>query len=291
VLAGKSAVISGAASPRGIGFATARLFVQHGARVAILDIDAAGATRAAHEVGDGHVGIGCTVAERDSCQAAAHQVLEAFGTVDILTNNAGITRPVKTMDITEAVRHRIVDVNMTGVLFLRQAFIPAMRERKRGSIACISSVSAQRGGGIFGGPHYSAAKAGVLGLTKAMARELGPVISSGFMTIRALEVATRLEADRGNVAVLHVATIKPLDTATILRKAGRTGRIVVAAKNHSVIGGLGEAVATLLMREGVYPPLFRQVALPNAFLDAGALPTLNDRYGISASAMSTSIKG
>ncbi len=131
----------------------------------------------------------------------------------------------------------------------------------------------------------------MLGLTKAMARELGPVISSGFMTMRALEVATRLEADRGNVAVLHVAAIKPLDTATILREAGRTGRMVVAAENHSVIGGLGEAMATLLMREGVYPPLFRQVALPDAFLDAGALPTLHDRYDIFTSAKSISIKG
>jgi NAD(P)-dependent dehydrogenase (short-subunit alcohol dehydrogenase family) len=65
-------------------------------------------------------------------------------------------------------------VNLRGVFYLSQAFIPHMRERKQGSIACMSSVSAQRGGGIFGGPHYSAAKAGVLGLAKAMARELGP---------------------------------------------------------------------------------------------------------------------
>src|SRR6185295_9181262 len=61
-----------------------------------------------------------------------------------------------------------------GVLYLSQAFVPHMRERKRGSIACMSSVSAQRGGGVFGGPHYSAAKAAVLGLAKAMAREFGP---------------------------------------------------------------------------------------------------------------------
>jgi NAD(P)-dependent dehydrogenase (short-subunit alcohol dehydrogenase family) len=114
------------------------------------------------------------VAERESCQTAARQVLAAFDAVDILINNAGITQPVKTMDITEADWRRIIDVNMTGVLYLSQAFIPHMRERRQGSIACMSSVSAQRGGGVFGGPHYSAAKAGVLGLAKAMARELGP---------------------------------------------------------------------------------------------------------------------
>lgn len=117
------------------------------------------------------------------------------------------------------------------------------------------------------------------------------VISSGFMTMRALEAAKLLEADRVDVAVLHVPTIKPLDAATILREAGRTGRMVVVAENHSVIGGLGEAVAGLLMREGVHPPAFRQVALPDEFLDAGALPTLHDRYGISAEAMARSIKG
>jgi NAD(P)-dependent dehydrogenase (short-subunit alcohol dehydrogenase family) len=174
LLQNKTAVISGAASARGIGFATARLFAQHGARVAILDLDEAGAQRAAQELGNAHTGIACNVAERESCEGAAGQVLDAFGSVDILINNAGITQPVKTMDITEADWRRIVDVNMTGVLYLSQAFIPHMRERKQGSIACMSSVSAQRGGGIFGGPHYSAAKAGVLGLAKAMARELGP---------------------------------------------------------------------------------------------------------------------
>jgi transketolase len=117
------------------------------------------------------------------------------------------------------------------------------------------------------------------------------VISSGFMTMRSLEVAASLAADGIAVAVLHSPTIKPLDSATILREAGRTGRMVVVAENHSVIGGLGEAVASLLMREGVHPPAFRQVALPDAFLDAGALPTLHDRYGISAAAMAASIKG
>ncbi len=174
LLTGKTAVISGAASPRGIGLATARLFAQHGARVAILDLDEVGAKRAATELGDGHVGLACDVADRESCEAAARQSIEALGAVDILINNAGVTQPVKVMGVTEADWHRIVNVNMTGVLFLSQAFIPHMRERRRGSIACMSSVSAQRGGGIFGGPHYSAAKAGVLGLAKAMARELGP---------------------------------------------------------------------------------------------------------------------
>jgi len=115
------------------------------------------------------------------------------------------------------------------------------------------------------------------------------MISSGIMTMRALEVAKALEKDRIGVAVLHVPTIKPLDTETILREAKRQGRLVVVAENHTVIGGLGEAVATTLMQAGTVVP-FRQVGLPDEFLDAGALPTLHDRYGISANVMAEAIK-
>ena len=89
--------------------------------------------------------------------------------------------------------------------------------------------------------------------------------------------------------MLHVPTIKPLDEATILAEVKRMGRLVVVAENHSVIGGLGEAVAGLLMRSGVRTA-FRQIGLPDAFLDAGALPTLHDRYGISTQMMSQQIK-
>jgi transketolase len=116
------------------------------------------------------------------------------------------------------------------------------------------------------------------------------LVSSGIMTMRSLEAAKALEQDNVDVAVLHVPTIKPLDTATILREAKRTGRMVVVAENHSVIGGLGEAVARTLLGAGV-TPAFRQIALPDAFLDAGALPTLHDRYGISTEAMCNTIKG
>ena len=115
------------------------------------------------------------------------------------------------------------------------------------------------------------------------------VISSGIMTMRALEVAEALKADNVGVAVLHTPTIKPLDEEAVIREARRSGRLVVVAENHSVVGGLGEAVAGTLLRAGVAPP-FRQIGLPDAFLDAGALPTLHDRYGISTLAMATSIK-
>jgi transketolase len=106
------------------------------------------------------------------------------------------------------------------------------------------------------------------------------IVSSGLMTMRALEAAQVLAGDRIDAAVLHVPTIKPLDNEAILSEAAKTGRLVVVAENHSIVGGLGEAIAGLLMRSGVHPA-FRQIALPDEFLAAGALPTLHDRYGIS----------
>lgn len=116
------------------------------------------------------------------------------------------------------------------------------------------------------------------------------IVSSGLMTMRSLEAAKKLGNDKVDVAVLHVPTIKPLDVETIRRECARTGRLVVVAENHTIVGGLGEAVAAELMRSGIHPA-FRQIALPDEFLDAGALPTLHDRYGISTEAMVSSIKG
>jgi transketolase len=116
------------------------------------------------------------------------------------------------------------------------------------------------------------------------------IISSGIMTMRALEAVKALTDDRVDAAVLHVPTIKPLDEKAILREAGKSGRLVVVAENHTVIGGLGEAVAGLLMRSGIHPA-FRQIGLPDEFLAAGALPTLHDRYGISTAEVARQIKG
>ena len=116
------------------------------------------------------------------------------------------------------------------------------------------------------------------------------IISSGFMTMRALEVAQKLKADNIGVAVLHCPTIKPLDEVTILAEVLRKPRLVVVAENHSVVGGLGEAVASSLLQNGVSPAKFRLAGLPDAYLDAGALPTLHDRYGISTEALSQRVK-
>jgi NAD(P)-dependent dehydrogenase (short-subunit alcohol dehydrogenase family) len=170
----KVAVITGGAGLNGLGFATARLMAAHGARVAVLDLARAEPNAAAAKLGDDHLGIVADVTDKASCDAAIAAVLQVFGRVDVLVNNAGITQPRKTVDITGADYDAVLDVSLRGTLLMSQAVIPVMQRQRTGSIVCISSVSAQRGGGILGGPHYSAAKAGVLGLARAMARELGP---------------------------------------------------------------------------------------------------------------------
>lgn len=174
LLKGRIAVVTGAASPRGLGLATAKAFAAQGATVVILDLVAQDAQKAAASLGPAHLGLACDVTDQAACQAAAAEVIAQFGKIDILVNNAGITQPLKIMEIAPAHYDAVLDVNLRGTLLMSQAVIPTMRENQTGSIINISSVSAQRGGGIFGGPHYSAAKAGILGLTKAMARELAP---------------------------------------------------------------------------------------------------------------------
>ena len=174
LLDGRFAIVTGGASPRGLGKAIARLFAEHGATVAILDLDKDEAEAAAADLGADHVGMACDVTDKAAVRAVVQALMEKWGRFDILVNNAGITQPLKLMQIEPENYDAVTDVSLRGTLYMSQAVIPAMRAQKSGSIINLSSVSAQRGGGIFGGPHYSAAKAGVLGLTKAMARELAP---------------------------------------------------------------------------------------------------------------------
>ena len=173
LLENKVVLITGGAGPNGLGFATALEMAKHGARVAILDLADAKPAEAAAQLGDAHFGVVGNVTDKTAVDRAVEQVLAKFGRIDILVNNAGITQPRKTVDISAADYDAVLDVSLRGTLLCSQAVIPVMERQQSGSIICISSVSAQRGGGIVGGPHYSAAKAGVLGLARAMARELG----------------------------------------------------------------------------------------------------------------------
>jgi len=174
LLQGRVAMITGASRERGIGLATARLFAQHGARVALLDLDESEAETAARSIGGEHLGIGCDVRDAKACESAVARVLQWAGRVDVLVNNAAVTQRRGILDVTAEDFEQIVGIALRGTFQMSQCVIPAMVAQGSGSIICISSMSAQQGGGVFGGSHYCAAKAGILGLTRAMARELGP---------------------------------------------------------------------------------------------------------------------
>jgi NAD(P)-dependent dehydrogenase (short-subunit alcohol dehydrogenase family) len=149
------------------------MMAAQGAKVAIIDLASANPAGAAAQLGAAHFGVVGDVTDKGSCEAAVKAILAKFGRIDILLNNAGITQPRKLLDITAADYDAVLNVSLRGTLYMSQVVLPTMLAQKSGSIVCISSVSAQRGGGILGGPHYSAAKAGVLGLARAMARDYG----------------------------------------------------------------------------------------------------------------------
>ena len=148
----RTAVITGAGSRRGIGRATAHALAAAGYHIAVLDLDKEAAEDTAREV------------------AARHGV-QAIGA---LVNNAGITSPTRFLDVTPTEWDKIFEVNVRGSYLVTHRVAAGMAERGFGRIVFLSSVSAERGGGVFGGVAYSAAKAALLGFAKSLARELGP---------------------------------------------------------------------------------------------------------------------
>ncbi|WP_417583136.1 SDR family NAD(P)-dependent oxidoreductase [Pelagibacterium sp.] len=172
LLSGKTAVLSGAGNVEGIGFATAKAFVEAGARVLLVDINEAELAGAAERLGDAAVYVCADVRSEDSVRTVFDRVRSEFGRLDILLNNAGITQPRKTVDITRDDYDAIMDVNLRGTLIMTQQALPLMAAGA--SIICIASIAAQRGGGLMGGPHYAASKGGVASLVKAIARDVSP---------------------------------------------------------------------------------------------------------------------
>jgi 2-hydroxycyclohexanecarboxyl-CoA dehydrogenase len=173
----RTAVVTGAASERGIGFATARRFARAGWAVALLDINADGVATAAAKItadyGVPSVGIAVNVCEKASVETSAEAITDAgLPPVGALANIAGVASPVPFLEVSEAEWHRVIDINLTGTFLMCQAYLPQMIENGYGHIVNMSSVSAQQGGGVFSKTPYSAAKAGVLGLTRSLAREM-----------------------------------------------------------------------------------------------------------------------
>jgi 3-oxoacyl-[acyl-carrier protein] reductase len=171
LLRGKVAIVTGAA--QGIGAAVARRFAADGARVCAVDLaaDRADATAAALRAQGGDAfGVACDVARRDEVNAMFAATLARFGQVDILVNNAGITRPAMLHKMTAPQWDEVLAVHLDGAFHCLQAVAPHMIERRYGRILNVTSTAGILG--TIGQINYSAAKAGIIGLTRSAAREL-----------------------------------------------------------------------------------------------------------------------
>jgi NAD(P)-dependent dehydrogenase (short-subunit alcohol dehydrogenase family) len=174
----RTAVLTGAASLRGIGRATADRMASDGWAVAILDIDENEAKAAAAEIGDARgvpaIGLGADVSDAAAVDAAIAQVEAGLPPIVGLANIAGISSPTDFMDETVEGWDRVFAINARGTFVVTQRVLHGMIERRVGRIVSLSSVSAQRGGGTYSKVAYSASKAAVIGFTRALAREMGP---------------------------------------------------------------------------------------------------------------------
>ena len=176
-LDGRVALVTGAASARGLGRAIARRLTGAGAQLVVGDVDHAGVCETAELCEqDGRAGLALRmdVTDQDSVEAAFAAAVERFGRVDILVNNAGISEPTPAWEIDVPAFDRMLAVNLRGGFLCARAAMPLMMSRRWGRLIWLSSAAGKMGGGFFGSAHYAASKAGVIGLCQALARQLGP---------------------------------------------------------------------------------------------------------------------
>jgi 3-oxoacyl-[acyl-carrier protein] reductase len=192
-LDGKTALITGAA--RGIGLEIALVFAAEGASVAVADLSAEEAAAAARDIsartGAKTLGLALNVAVEADCENAVAETEKAFGKLDILVNNAGITKDNLVLRMKEADFSAVMDVNLKGSFLMAKAAAKQMLKARAGRIINISSVVGQSG--QAGQANYSASKAGLIGLTKSLAREFAPrqvlvnAVAPGFIRTRMTE--------------------------------------------------------------------------------------------------------
>jgi NAD(P)-dependent dehydrogenase (short-subunit alcohol dehydrogenase family) len=182
LLKDKVCVIAGAASLRGIGYATAELFASHGAKLTVLDIamneQVANAIRgsiqhALHLDVDLHA-VPCDISKTVDCKRAMDETIARFGTLDCLINCAAVVKAQPFLSIGESDYDLMLNVNLRGAFNLSRSVLDVFVAKRSGVIVNVASVAAQRGGGLVGGAHYAASKGGVISMTRTIAREFGP---------------------------------------------------------------------------------------------------------------------
>lgn len=173
-----TAIVTGAASPRGIGRATAHRLARDGWAVAIIDLDPAASEGVAAEVAEKHgvptLGLGVDISDEQAVGQAVRRIDEELPQIVGLVNNAGVSSPVPFLEVTSEEWRRVIDINVNGTFYVTRAVAPIMARHSLGRIVNIASASAQRGGGVYGRAAYSGSKAALMGIAKTLARELGP---------------------------------------------------------------------------------------------------------------------
>jgi len=171
-LDGHTAIVTGAG--QGMGRAVAHALAERGARIVVNDLEATAAERTAGELRDRGaeaIALPANVTDRDAVRRMVASTIEHFGALHILVNNAGVLRPTAVIDIPEAEWDLVIDVNLKGTFLCSQAVLPAMREAGWGRIVNFSSTAGKNISTV-GGAHYTAAKAGILGFTRHLAKEV-----------------------------------------------------------------------------------------------------------------------
>lgn len=171
----RTAIITGAGSERGFGRSCAEYLADRGCAIIAVDIDGDGAQRTAEYIrtlGTPALGVQADVSDPASVNAMIERSIDEYGRIDILINNAGISQRIAIEDLTFEEWDRLMRINLYGTFYCSKLIVPHMRANHYGRIVTMSSVAGKRGGGVFGSSHYAASKAGQLGFSKALAREV-----------------------------------------------------------------------------------------------------------------------
>ena len=243
LLKNKVAVITGAASVRGLGFATAKLYAEQGAKVVIIDLNAEASRAAAASLGDEHLGLAANVSNELQVNAAIEQVLGKYGRIDILVNNAGITKDNLIMKMSEEEFDKVIEVNLKGAFNCMKHVSRIMLKQRSGHIINMSSVSGVMGNA--GQVNYCASKAGIIGMTKSLARELGSrgitvnAIAPGFIETEMTDVLSEDVKENllGSIPLKRMGQTK--DIAETVAFLASDKAAYITGQTISVDGGMG----------------------------------------------------
>lgn len=231
-------IVTGSGSPKGIGKTIALAFARQGGKVVVADMNEEGIKATVADIeamGGTAMGIVVNVTDKASIDAMVETVLAKWKRIDVLVNNAGISQKVTVADMTLEDMRRIFEVNVYGLIMCTQSCMKPMRKAGYGRIVNLSSVSGKRGGGVFGGAHYSASKAAVLAFSKNLSREIsaeGITINSVCPGLINTEIWKSLPKDDADKVIAGIPMGRPGETEEVAAAI-----LFLASKEASYITG------------------------------------------------------